>query len=183
LTKGSAVGGVFIPILNPLELWQASVLFSLAFLVEIFWSRDRCTKEVMKQIRWTFIALWFLWINQVAVRIAWWYGETSPHSFWEALQTGYCQALISILWGVTGAGAVLCGRKMRRRAFWKAGAGLLAIDMAKLLLIDLNRVATLTRILAFLVLGALFFLIGWAAPLPPQQEEEEEDGGAMTRNG
>jgi uncharacterized membrane protein len=73
------------------------------------------------------------------------------------------------LWGVLGVSAILLGQKTRRRALWTAGARLLAIDMVKLLLVDLNKAATLTRIMAFLVLGGLFFLIGWAAPLPPQK--------------
>jgi uncharacterized membrane protein len=176
LTKGTAVSGIFIPILNPLELWQGSVLLSLALSVKIFWPKDRPMQELdIKRVKMVFIALWFLWINQAIVRCAWWYEGTPPLSFWEALRTAYCQALIAILWGALGAGAILIGRKKRRRAFWKAGAGLLAIDMIKLLLIDLNRAATLTRILAFLVLGALFFLIGWAAPLPPSKEEEGAD--------
>ena len=41
--------------------------------------------------------------------------------------------------------------------------------MVKLLIVDLSRSATLTRIFAFLVLGGLFLLIGWAAPLPPRE--------------
>jgi uncharacterized membrane protein len=36
--------------------------------------------------------------------------------------------------------------------------------------VDLNRAETLTRILAFLVLGGFFLLIGWAAPLPPKEK-------------
>jgi uncharacterized membrane protein len=125
-----------------------------------------------------FSVLWFVWINQAAVRSAWWYAGTSLLNFWEVLWTTYCQALIAILWGILGTWAVLYGRKTRCRALWLTGVGLLAIDMIKLLLIDLNRAATLIRILAFLVLGALFFLIGWAAPLPPPKEGDDDPAGA-----
>ena len=68
-----------------------------------------------------------------------------------------------------GLAGILQGKRLRSRLLWRAGAGLLAADMVKLLLVDLNRSATLTRIFAFLVLGGLFLLIGWAAPLPPRE--------------
>jgi len=53
---------------------------------------------------------------------------------------------------------------------WRTGTGLLAADLLKLLLVDLHGAPTLTRVLAFLILGGLFLLIGWIAPLPPKEE-------------
>jgi uncharacterized membrane protein len=47
--------------------------------------------------------------------------------------------------------------------------------MLKLLLVDLRVAATLVRITAFLVLGGLFLLIGWVAPLPPKKETHIEE--------
>ena len=47
------------------------------------------------------------------------------------------------------------------------GAGLLAIVVGKLFLIDLAALSGLPRVVAFLGVGALLLLIGYLAPLPP----------------
>ena len=59
------------------------------------------------------------------------------------------------------------GKRYRVRPLWFIGAGLLAVDILKLLAIDLRNSATIIRICAFLLLGGFFLLIGWVAPLPP----------------
>ena len=111
----------------------------------------------------------------MAARGTWWYTSAIYYDIWSVLRTPHCQGVIAILWGVLGLAGILRGQKLRDRLLWRMGAGLLAVDLFKLLLIDLNRAATLTRILAFLVLGGLFLLIGWAAPLPPKEEKGTAD--------
>ncbi|MDR1979231.1 MAG: DUF2339 domain-containing protein [Synergistaceae bacterium] len=167
LARGSAVYGVFIPLLNPLELWQAAIMLSLALWAAFAVPRERRPKKW----GWVAAALLFVWVNQAAARGTWWYWDVSPvYNLWDVARTPHCQAVIAILWGILGLGGILGGQKTRRRVLWSAGAGILAVDMLKLLLIDLNRAATLTRILAFLVLGGLFLSIGWVAPLPPKED-------------
>ncbi|MDR1874874.1 MAG: DUF2339 domain-containing protein [Synergistaceae bacterium] len=180
--KGSAFYGVFIPLLNPLELWQAVVMLSFALWIGLA-VPERTEERRSPGVRWELAALFFVWINQVAARGTWWYLAATPfYSLWDVVRTSHFQAVAAILWGVLGLGAIFLGKKTRNRALWRTGAELLAADMLKLLLVDLNRAATLTRILAFLVLGGLFLLIGWAAPLPPMGDEkndaaEPEEGG------
>ena len=167
--KGSAVYGLFIPLLNPLELWQGAVILSGVLWIKTFSTHPYTSKG----LRWGLPALLFLWINQVAARGTWWRLGEGYFSLWSVMGTAHYQGVIAILWGVLGLLAILYGQRSRNRTLWRLGAGLLAVDMFKLLLIDLNRVATLTRILAFLVLGGLFLLIGWAAPLPPKKSDDE----------
>jgi uncharacterized membrane protein len=49
-----------------------------------------------------------------------------------------------------------------------AGAGLLALVVAKLFLIELGNAGTLARVVSFLGVGALLLVIGYLAPLPPK---------------
>jgi uncharacterized membrane protein len=47
------------------------------------------------------------------------------------------------------------------------GAGLLAIVVVKLFLVDLGALSGLSRVVAFLGVGVLLLVIGYVAPLPP----------------
>jgi uncharacterized membrane protein len=171
-SRGSAVNGVFIPLLNPLELWQGIFIVSFILCVDFAVPKEHRPKNASPAPYWSLIPLLtcFVWLKLVAMRGTWHYLAVSSASLWDVAHTAHGQAVIAILWGAQGLGAILCGQKMRSRKLWYAGTGLVAIDMIKLLLVDLNRVETLTRILAFLVLGGFFFLIGWAAPLPPKEK-------------
>ena len=169
---GSAVHGIFIPILNPLELWQVAVLFSFALWAQIFALEEYSFKQWPKPWLWAFAALFFVWFNQVAVRLSWHYWPLGlPYNFWDIFHTPHCQAVIAIFWGILGLSAILYGQKTRSRELWYMGAGLLAADILKLFLVDLSGAETLVRVVAFLVLGGLFLLIGWIAPLPPKEED------------
>ena|GEM_PF-1810846 len=168
---GAAFLSVYIPILNPLELWQVAVLFSLALWIGTFVLEGRSFVKWSKSFQWGFATLLFVWLNQVAIRASWHYwGETPYYRVWEVFFTTSCQAIIAIFWGFLGLFAILYGQKTRSRDLWRAGAILLSADVIKLLFIDLRGSETLVRIVAFLVLGGLYLLIGWIAPLPPKEE-------------
>ena len=49
-------------------------------------------------------------------------------------------------------------------------AGLLALVVAKLFIVDLAGTGTIGRIVSFLVVGLLMLLIGYISPLPPRKE-------------
>jgi uncharacterized membrane protein len=173
--KGAAVNGIFIPLLNPLELWQGIFIISSILCAGFAIPKNLRPNQSKnsKKIFYGSVAPLFVWLNLMALRGTWHYLAPSSASMWEAARTAHGQAVIAILWGVLGLGAILYGQKTRSRDLWQVGAGLVGVDMLKLLLVDLHRAATLTRILAFLVLGGLFLLIGWAAPLPPKENKNE----------
>ncbi len=163
VSQGSGLGSVYIPLLNPLELWQFAFLAALLMLL-----RKLELPHVRRiAIYYVLPALVFLWVNQIAARASWWY-------FDERIRFGYMsdaphfQAIIAMLWGLTSLALIYWGKKIPHRTLWFMGAALLALDIAKLLLIDLRNSATIIRIFAFLLLGGLFLLIGWMAPLPPK---------------
>lgn len=164
---GQGGASFYIPLLNPLELWQAAFLTTLFLLfgtVENLGIRK-------KLLFYAFPAIVFLWLNQIAARAAW-------HYFHEFVRFGSIgnnpnfQAIIAILWGLTSLALIFVGEKRPNRTLWFMGAGLLALDIVKLMLIDLQNSATIIRIFAFLLLGGLFLLIGWLAPLPPKHAQE-----------
>jgi uncharacterized membrane protein len=70
---------------------------------------------------------------------------------------------------------VLATRRRLREA-WLAGAALLAVVVAKLFLVDLAALSGLTRVIAFLGVGALLLVIGYLAPLPPSRDESATGG-------
>jgi uncharacterized membrane protein len=63
---------------------------------------------------------------------------------------------------------------------WLTGAGLLALTVLKLLVIDLSGANTLARITSFIVVGLLMLLIGYVAPIPPAAAPSQESPKAET---
>jgi uncharacterized membrane protein len=52
------------------------------------------------------------------------------------------------------------------------GAGLLAVVVGKLFLVDLGALSGLPRVVAFLGVGVLLLVIGYLSPLPPAPARE-----------
>jgi len=59
------------------------------------------------------------------------------------------------------------GRKARRR-LWLMGAGLLAVVIVKLFLVDFSASDTFERIVSFTGVGLLLVLVGYLSPIPPK---------------
>jgi uncharacterized membrane protein len=106
----------------------------------------------------------FLWLTAMAARASH-YLFVIPMS--EIASSGQFHLLLCILWGLYGIGHIIAGHRLPLRRAWLAGAALIVIDIAKLLLIDLAHTETITRIISFFVAGLLLLFIGWVAPLPP----------------
>lgn len=163
--RGEGIAAIYIPLLNPLEMWQLLFLASSLFLLMAA-SRS---KPRDLTIRYALPLAGFFWVNSIAARAAWWYFDENIFSYYSIADAPHFQALITILWGVTALLLIFGAKKIGNRVPWFMGAGLLALDILKLLTIDLENVATIIRIFAFLLLGGLFSLIGWIAPLPPKK--------------
>jgi uncharacterized membrane protein len=162
----------YIPLLNTLELWQFLYLAAAAMLSRMILN-ERARKNALPYAL-TFAV--FLWLNDVAARaslrcfgerISWGYMSGAPHF----------QGIIAILWGTMSFACIFGGKKYASRPLWFTGAGLLVLDILKLLTIDLGNSATVIRICAFLLLGGFFLFIGWAAPLPPADPLRKKPGG------
>lgn len=54
------------------------------------------------------------------------------------------------------------------RLVWFAGMALLALVVAKLVLIDMSNTSAVLRVVSFIGAGLLMLIIGYLAPLPPK---------------
>jgi uncharacterized membrane protein len=66
-------------------------------------------------------------------------------------------------------------RQRGERPVWMAGAGLLALLIVKLFLVDLGNVGGVARIVSFLATGILILLIGYLAPAPPRSARPDTE--------
>ncbi|MDR1508157.1 MAG: DUF2339 domain-containing protein [Synergistaceae bacterium] len=152
----------YIPLLNTLELRQFMYLSVAAMLFNEI--ANKRARRIGFRYLLSFAA--FIWLNNVAARSALrYFGERVSWGYMS--DAPYFQGIIAILWGMTSIACIFAGKRYGRKPLWFAGAGLFALDVVKLLIIDLRNSATIIRIFAFLILGALFLIVGWAAPLPP----------------
>jgi uncharacterized membrane protein len=109
----------------------------------------------------TFIAINTVWLR-VAHHFAGvsWNADALFGSF--VVQTGY-----AILWTVLALVLMVLAHRRVMRTLWMVGAGLLALTVAKLFLVDLSNAGGTERIVAFIVVGVLMLIVGYLAPLPP----------------
>jgi len=69
---------------------------------------------------------------------------------------------------------MVAASRFKQRALWFAGAGLLAVVVVKLFVVDLSGSGTVSRIVSFLAVGGLMLVVGFFTPLPPLQSKGEE---------
>ena len=158
----------YLPLLNPLDLVQVSV-----FLVMINWIVSVCRHEDRLPINITSTGMWaatalcmLFWLTAVVAR--------SVHAFasvpygWEAmLRSNLFHAAVSVLWGLLALGSMIAANRLHHRTIWFSGAGLLAVVVIKLFVVDLSGSGTISRIVSFLAVGMLMLVIGFFTPLPP----------------
>lgn len=85
------------------------------------------------------------------------------------------QAGLSILWTLLAMALMLLARRRGQRPLWLLGAGLLALVVGKLLLVDMSNAEGWQRIVTFIVVGIMMLVIGYFVPLPPRQGEAEKN--------
>jgi uncharacterized membrane protein len=66
------------------------------------------------------------------------------------------------------------GKRTGERPVWVAGAGVLALVVFKLFMVDLSGSGTVERIVSFISVGALLLLVGYFAPIPPSKPKRTE---------
>ena len=80
------------------------------------------------------------------------------------------QASLSLFWTLLALAAMVVATRRAWRPLWLTGAGLMAVVVGKLLLVDLSNAGTIERIVSFLGVGVLMLVIGYLAPVPPLRE-------------
>jgi uncharacterized membrane protein len=160
----------YLPLLNPIDLAQISVLCGLRV-----WLRAgaQASREGEGDYPALLAALAFVWLNAIVLRsIHHWFDI--PYVAHELFNSIVVQAAFSLLWTLTAmALMVIATRKMDRKP-WFVGAALLAVVVGKLFLLDLANSGTVARIVSFLGVGALLMIIGYVAPVPPGDAEKQQ---------
>ena len=87
------------------------------------------------------------------------------------------QLALAISWTSLALPVMLRAHQRQQRQPWLWGATLLAVVLAKLLLVDLADSDSLHRILSFIVVGVLTIVVGIKAPLPPRRIAPAADTG------
>ncbi|MCA1661185.1 MAG: DUF2339 domain-containing protein [Novosphingobium sp.] len=166
----------YVPLLNPVDLTVAGAGLALAL-----WRRRIVAAEpktaAMAGVAGSSAlvagaALFFAALNGAWLRTAhhWlgiaWDGDALTAS--PAVQTG-----LAILWTVTALVLMLFAARRALRAVWLAGAALLGLTVAKLVLVDLSSAESWQRIVTFIAVGVLMLVIGYFAPLPPRNGEAD----------
>jgi len=165
--KASTYSGLtaefYVPILNPVDLAQLSVVVLMVYAMK----RDFVRLSLLaKDVRFGLLGgLGFIWINIVLLRAIHQYVDVSyyPSALWNSVVV---QTALSILWAVCALIVMNISRRLQERKLWMLGAGLLGVIVVKLALKDLSGAGTLAGIISFMVVGALMLLIGYLSPIP-----------------
>src|SRR5258706_15098804 len=81
------------------------------------------------------------------------------------------QASLSVFWAFLALALMVIATRIGRRVLWMVGAGLMAVVVAKLVLVDFSRLAGIERIVSFIGVGVLMLVIGYFSPVPPRKME------------
>jgi len=176
-TEGGAASPLpYVPFLNPLELTQLALLF-----VTVLWARqylrdDSATEnERSVPIGILLGGLAFLWLNGVLCRAIHQFTGV-PFRFDNLFESVIVQVSLSLFWTLLGIAVMLFASKRQLRWLWLTGAGLLAVVVAKMFLIDLSKTETIARVVSFIGVGVLFLIVGYVSPIPPKVKTEKAHG-------
>ena len=85
------------------------------------------------------------------------------------------QTSLTVVWSLLGVIGWISGSRRGQWGLWLAGAILMSVVLAKLLLIDRGNLGDLLGIGAFIAYGLLCTLVGWLAPAPPRRANAATD--------
>lgn len=156
--------GVYLPLLNPLDLTLISILLYQSYVVLKVHTNYRTIVLVACGLGA------FMTVSSMLVRgfASVWGTPTWEHGAWSVsmVQTG-----LTILWTVIAMVLMFLANKKAIRLVWFAGIALLTIVVAKLVLIDMSNTSAVLRVVSFIGAGLLMLVIGYLAPLPPKVDK------------
>lgn len=160
--------GVYLPLLNPLDLTLISILLYQSYVALKVDSNYRTIVLVACGLGV------FVTVSSMLVRgfASVWGTPTWEQGAWSVsmVQTG-----LTILWTVIAMVLMFLANKKAIRLVWFAGIALLTIVVAKLVLIDMSNTSAVLRVVSFIGAGLLMLVIGYLAPLPPKVGKTKSD--------
>ncbi len=172
-SAGSAAPLPWIVVLNPLELAEIALLVLLAMRL-----RQNGSGSVLPmQLVGTAVAALVL-VTVMTLRAVHHWGDV-PWSD-SLLGTKLAQTSLTVVWSLLGVIGWISGSRRGQWGLWLAGAILMSVVLAKLLLIDRGNLGDLLGIGAFIAYGLLCTLVGWLAPAPPRRSGAETNNEETT---
>ena len=169
---GAAAPLPYLPLLNPLDLSVGLVLFLLAgWLIRLWREGNLPEADWRRALIAALLGVTFVWLNGILLRSVHHWADV-PYRLTDLFHSIEVQTALSIFWTLLALGAMLLANRKGWRPVWFGGAGLMAVVVAKLFLIDLASIGTVPRIISFLGVGILMLVIGYYSPLPPAAAEE-----------
>ena len=160
--------GVYLPLLNPLDLTLISILLYQSYVALKVDSNYRTIVLVICGLGA------FVTVSSMLVRgfASVWGTPTWEQGAWSVsmVQTG-----LTILWTVIAMVLMFLANKKAIRLVWFAGIALLTMVVAKLVLIDMSNTSAVLRVVSFIGAGLLMLVIGYLAPLPPKVGKPKPD--------
>jgi uncharacterized membrane protein len=158
-----------VPLVNPLELATVLVLIALLEFLTVLGRQSPAFADIAAaRPAVAAVAAWALVTAAVARSVHHFAGVA--YDLASLAESTAFQSALSIVWGLAGLAAMVAGARASRRGVWLAGAGLMAVVVVKLFLVDLGNTDTLARVVSFLGVGVLLLVVGYFAPVPPRVE-------------
>lgn len=148
----------WLPLLNPLDMVCLLGLTSLALGLP---------QPSLQAFRALLVSLlgWLV-LSAITIRTAHhWFAAPITFPQWFASMS--TQTSLSVSWGLAAVMAMITAHRLGKRAAWIAGACLMGLVIAKLLLVDVSGQGTLARVVSFIGVGLLLLALGYIAPKPP----------------
>lgn len=173
-SAGDSVPLPWVPLLNPLDLAQFA---ALALLARWLWSAHANVLLVRRRIAVLSVA-GFALVTCITLRGVHHWGAVPWNG--ELLSTSLAQTSLTLVWSVLGVAGWIGGSRRGQRALWLAGAVLMGVVLAKLVLVDRQHLGNLLGIGSFIAFGLLCTLVGYFAPAPPRALGEGEPAEATS---
>lgn len=168
---GGAMPLPWLPLLNPIELFQVAGL-----LAAVAAYRRRPPTATLRPLAEAGLMLAGFTIASMATLRACLHLLADPAAYspwgggvdWSAVAAlPEAQAALSVVWALGGVTCWILGSRRGHRSLWTCGATLLGLVLLKLLLVDRANLGDLLGIVSFLVVGGLLVVVGRIAPRPP----------------
>jgi uncharacterized membrane protein len=161
----------YIPVLNPLDVLSIVAVAIMWYGLQLEKNSQRWGLDEGSRMPQLFLGGLALLLSTASVirivhhisGVAW-----HPGTLFDSVGV---QSSLSIYWAILGLGGMIFGTKRADRFVWIVGAGLMAIVVLKLFVIDLGNSDTVARIVSFLGVGLMLLVVGYFSPVPPKQPQ------------
>ncbi|MET0936469.1 MAG: DUF2339 domain-containing protein [Luteibacter sp.] len=159
---------MFIPVINPVDLLLVAILLLAARTLT-----DPTMPASVHRTRPAVLAvMFFIVATSMTLRAVHHLGGVPWNG--DMPSSSLAELSLTVVWSIIGVVAWVMGSKRGHRLLWMAGAGTMALVLAKLLLVDRGHLGNLFGIASFMAYGLLCTVIGYLAPAPPRQPAEPD---------